>query len=282
MLTKVENPTFWQEGRTTLQLAVPLVFGQLAQMLMGVVDTVMIGRVGTVQLAAAAFANSLLMVPLVFGVGLLSSVAMQTAHAAGAGDAETGRNTLRNGAGLAMALGVLTALGFALLLPVLPWFGQPSEVTAATPVYLFTCALSLAPALLGMALKNQADALNSPWPPLWIMLGGVGLNAVLNWFWIYGHAGFPASGLEGAGYATMTSRVVTTVVLLCWMRRSGRLRDWMPDRWWSGGSRAGLVPLLRLGLPAGLHLLAEVSIFMVAALLVGSLGVVPMAAHQLP
>lgn len=281
MVIKVKNPTFWQEGRTTLRLAVPLVFGQLAQMLMGVVDTVMIGRVGTVELAAAAFANSLLMVPLVFGVGLLSSVAMQTAQAGGAGDTETGRSTLQNGVGLALALGVLTALGFALLLPALSWFGQPAAVTAATPVYLITCAVSLAPALLGMALKNQADALNSPWPPLWIMLGGVGLNAVLNWLWIYGHAGFPAWGLEGAGYATLTSRAVTTAALLGWMLGSEQLQDWMPDRWWSGGSRAGLIGLLRLGLPAGLHLLAEVSIFMVAALMVGSLGVVPMAAHQI-
>ncbi len=280
-MTKLDPPSLWQEGRTTMRLAVPLVFGQLAQMLMGVVDTVMIGQVGTVELAASAFANSLLMVPLVFGVGLLSSVAMQTAHAGGAGDTETGRATLRNGVGLAVALGILTALGFGLLLPLLSWFGQPAEVSAAAPVYLFTCAVSLTPALLGMALKNQADALNSPWPPLWIMLGGVGLNAVLNWLWIYGHAGFPAFGLEGAGYATLTSRVVTAVALLWWMRRSRRLRNWIPDRWLSGGCWAGLVQLLRLGLPAGLHLLAEVSIFMVAALMVGSLGVVPMAAHQI-
>ena len=265
----------------TLRLAVPLVFGQLAQMLMGVVDTVMIGQVGTVPLAAAAFANSLLMVPLVFGVGLLSSVSMRTAQAGGAGDRETARATLRDGAVLAVVLGLLAVLGFALLLPWLGWFGQPAEVVAATPVYLFTCAVSLIPALLGMAFKNQADALNAPWTPLWIMLGGVAVNAVLNWFWIYGRAGFPACGLEGTGYATLTSRIAVAVALFWWMKRSAKLRDWMPRRWWSGGSRTGLIQLLRLGLPAGLHLLAEVSIFMVAALMVGTLGVVPMAAHQI-
>ncbi len=274
-------PTFWQECGLTVRLAVPLVFGQLAQMLMGVVDTVMIGRVGTVPLAAAAFANSLLMVPLVFGVGVLSSVSMRTAQAGGAGDQVTARSTLRNGVLLALWLGVLTVAGFALLLPGLGWFGQPAEVIAATPVYLFTCAVSLVPALVGMALKNQADALNSPWPSLWIMLGGVGLNAVLNWCWIYGYAGFPACGLEGTGYATLVSRLAVTAGLFVWMSRSARLRDWMPRRWWRGGAGAEWIGLLGLGLPAGLHLLAEVSIFMVAALLVGSLGVVPMAAHQI-
>lgn len=280
-ITNPNDPTFWQEGRSTLRLAVPLVFGQLAQTLMGVVDTVMIGGVGAVPLAAAAFANSLLMVPLVFGVGLLSSVAMQTAHAAGAGDPEQGRRTLRDGSIVAVGLGVLVLLGFVVLLPFLDRFGQPVEVSSATPVYLITCAVSLIPALLGMVLKNQADALNCPWVPLWIMMGGVGLNAVLNWFWIYGHAGFPACGLEGTGYATLTSRLATTAALWLWMHRSLQLRDWMPSKWISGGSRTGLVRLLRLGLPAGLHLLAEASIFMIAALMVGTLGVVPMAAHQI-
>lgn len=265
----------------TLRLAVPLVFGQLAQMLMGVVDTIMVGQVGTVALAAAAFANSLLMVPLVFGVGLLSSVSMQSAQAAGAGDRETGRATVRNGVGVALALGLLSVGGFWGLLPALGWFGQSPEVTAAVPVFLMTCAVSLIPALAGMALKNQADALSAPWVPLWITLAGVGLNAALNYVWIHGHAGFPSCGLEGAGYATVTARLAIALAILGWMSRSAKLRDWMPRRWWPDGHAAGFVRLLRLGLPAGLHLLAEVSMFMVAALLVGSLGVVPMAAHQI-
>ena len=142
-------------------------------------------------------------------------------------------------------------------------------------------ALWAVPALVGMALKNQADALNAPWTPLWIMLGGVGLNALLNAAWIHGYAGFPACGLEGAGYATLTSRLVVAAALFVWMGRSVRLKDWMPQQWGCGLELAGLGRLLRLGLPAGLHLLAEVSMFMVAALLVGSLGVVPLAAHQI-
>jgi MATE family multidrug resistance protein len=113
------------------------------------------------------------------------------------------------------------------------------------------------------------------------MLGGVGLNAVLNAAWIHGYAGFPACGLEGAGYATLTSRLVVTAALFVWMGCSARLKDWMPQQWGAGLEWAGLGRLLRLGLPAGLHLLAEVSMFMVAALLVGSLGVVPLAAHQI-
>jgi multidrug resistance protein, MATE family len=257
---------------------VPLVCGQLAQMMMGVVDTMMIGHVGTVPLAASAFANSLLMVPFVFGVGLLSSVAMKTAQAGGAGDQEAGRASLRNGMWLAAGLGLLAVAGFALLVPFLGWFQQPAEVVEATPVYLVTCAVSMIPALLSMALKNQADALNAPWVPLWIMLGGVGLNAGLNALWIHGYAGFPAMGLDGAGYATLTARVVVALTLLAWLGRSARLKDWMPRQW---GSVTGLMHQLKLGLPAGLHLLAEVSIFMVAALLVGSLGVVAMAAHQI-
>jgi Na+-driven multidrug efflux pump len=88
----------------------------------------------------------------------------------------------------------------------LDFFGQPSDVSARTTVYFRILMASMVPALVSIALKNHADALNRPWPPFWIFLGGVLLNIGLNWVMIYGKLGCPALGFEGAAWATLIAR----------------------------------------------------------------------------
>jgi multidrug resistance protein, MATE family len=275
-----ERPSFGEESRTTLKLAVPLISGQLSQMLTGVADTVMIGAVGMVPLGAATVANTLLAVPFVVGIGLLSAVSVRVSQAHGAGDAGAAGAALRHGTWLALAWGLAVTAGAGLSLPFLGLLGQPEEAVARAPVYLMTCAVSLVPVMLTMAWKNHADAMSRPWTPFWIGLGGIGLNVGLNWLWIHGRWGFPAMGLEGAGYATLVSRVAAAAALFVWMNRCGRLRQWLPERWLERCAWAGFKGLLALGVPASLHLLAEVTAFVTASLMIGTLGVAPLAAHQ--
>ncbi|TDU81094.1 MATE family multidrug resistance protein [Prosthecobacter fusiformis] len=278
--TPITWPSFGQECRITLKLAVPLVSGQLSQMLMGVADTVMIGTVGVLALGASTFANTLLAVPYVLGIGLLSSVSVRVSQAHGAKAPEEARQTVRHGTWLALGLGLLVVLGTVALIPMLPHFQQPAEVVELAPVYLLTCAISLIPALMMMVWKNHADALNKPWPPFCIMVGSVLLNVLLNWLWIEGHAGFPAMGLEGAGYATLTARIIGALALFIWLNRSPTVREWSPVRWLVRTQMQGFSSLLKIGLPASFHLLAEVTAFVMASLMIGSLGVIPLAAHQ--
>ncbi len=273
-------PSFGAECRTTLTLALPLISGQLSQMLMGVADTVMIGRVGVEPLAAATFANTVLAVPFVVGFGLFSSVSVRVSQAHGAGNRAEAGEALRHGSWLALFWGLLVVLTVALLMPVLHWFGQPAEVVERAPVYLLTCALSLLPAMLTTAWKNHADALSRPWPPFWIGLAAILLNVLLNWLWIFGHLGFPALGLEGAGYATLAARTAGAVALFLWLVSSRGLPSWLPVRWLARWRRDGFASLLRIGVPASLQLLAEVTAFVVATLMIGTLGVIPLAAHQ--
>jgi len=274
------QPTFGQESRTTLKLALPLISGQLSQMLMGAADTVMIGAVGVVPLGASTFANTLLAVPFVMGIGLLSSVSVRVSQAHGAQVPEDAQQAVRHGTWLAAGMGLMVVLVLGLMLPFLSWFQQPAEVVAQAPVYLMTCAVSLIPALMSMVWKNHADALNRPWPPFWIMLGSVMLNVLLNWLWIWGNWGFPALGLEGAGYATLTARCIGAGVLFLWITRSAVTRVWTPRRWLIPCQRSGFTSLLGIGIPACLHMLAEVTAFVTASLMVGSLGVAALAAHQ--
>lgn len=269
------------ESRLTLRLAFPLMIGQLSQMLLGVADTVMIGRLGVTELAALTFASSLFHVPFVFGIGVLTSVSVATSNARGAGDASGARGSCRHGLYLALLLGlVLFAVAWLVSLR-LEVFGQPPEVSARTPVYFRILMASMVPALASIALKNHADALGRPWPPFWIFLGGVALNIGLNWVMIYGRLGCPALGFEGAAWATLISRVAILVVLAAWLLGTAALRQWVPGRWLRKLDFQDLRHLLAIGAPASIQMLCEVSAFSVAGLLMGRISPGAMAAHQI-
>lgn len=271
---------FWGEARATLLLSLPLIAGQLGQMLMGIADTVMIGRVGLVSLAASTFANTLLMVPFLFGVGLLTSISIRVSQGRGARRHDDVKHALRHGTWLALAFGVLVVVGIGMLEPWLGYLGQPDEVVEVVPGYLRLAAFSLIPAMVSMAWKNYGDALNRPWMPFTILLAGVGFNILLNWILIYGNWGMPAMGLEGAGWATLIARCAVVVVLYRWLMRSSAVKQWAPQRWWGRWKKGEFRVLCGLGVPIGLHLLAEAGAFSAATLLAGMLGVHALAAHQ--
>ncbi len=269
------------ESRLTLRLAVPLMVGQLSQMLLGVADTVMVGRLGVTELAALTFANSLFHVPFVFGIGVLISISVATANSRGANDRSGARGSCRHGLYLSILLGSLLFLAAWVISSKLTLFGQPSEVSERTTVYFRILMGSMIPALASIALKNHADALNRPWPPFWIFLGGVVLNIGLNWVMIYGKLGCPALGFEGAAWATLIARIAIFGAMLAWMLRSPSLRDWMPRLWLRTPDWADLKRLLAIGMPASIQMLCEVSAFSIAGLLMGRFSELAMAAHQI-
>jgi MATE family multidrug resistance protein len=272
--------SFARECRDTLLLALPLIAGQLGQRLMSVADAVMLGHAGIVPIGVATFADALVAVPFILGIGLLTSVSVRVANARGAGRPSEAQDTFRHGTWLALGYGLLVVVGFALLLPWLHLFGQDAEVAAATPTYLLILAASLVPALLSIAWKNHSDALGHPWPAFWIFLYGVLLNIGLNWLWIYGHWGFPAMGANGAALATLVARTAMAAAILLWILRSPRLRAWTPRRDWGHVTRGGFRRLLAIGVPTSFGLLTESAAFAISALVIGTFGKVPLAAHQ--
>jgi MATE family multidrug resistance protein len=269
------------ESRLTLKLAVPLMIGQLSQMLLGVADTLMVGHLGVRELAALTFSNALFHVPFVFGMGLLTGISVVTSNARGANDAAAARGSCRHGLYLATAMGLLL-FGISWFISLhLDWFGQPPDVTERSTVFFRVLMASIVPGLASIALKNHADALNRPWPSFWIFLGGVVLNIVLNWVMIHGRWGFPALGLEGAAWATFISRVAILVAMLGWLLRAPELREWVPYRWLRPPVFSHLRSLLAVGLPASLQMISEVTAFSLAGLIMGRFGPDAMAAHQI-
>ncbi|MES2438382.1 MAG: MATE family efflux transporter [Verrucomicrobiota bacterium] len=269
------------ESRITLRLALPLMIGQLSQMLMGVVDTLMVGHLGVNDLAALTFANSLFHIPFVFGIGLLSGISVFTSNSRGADDAAGARGSCRHGLYLATALG-LVLFGISWIVSLnLDFFRQPADVTQRAQGFFRIIMASVIPALISIALKNHADALNRPWPPFWIFLGGVAMNVVLNWVMIYGNLGCPELGFEGAAWATLISRCAIVVVMIFWLLNAKGLREWVPYRWFRAPHFPDLGRLLSIGLPASFQMICEVSAFSLAGLIMGFFGPTAMAAHQI-
>jgi multidrug resistance protein, MATE family len=274
------NPGYFKELRTTLVLAFPIMAGQVGQMMMGLADTLMVGRVGTIPLAACALANTVVSVLMVFGIGLLTAVSVQVSHAHGRGHSQTAGESLRHGLGLSLILGVMMLAAVYLLLPALPLLGQDPAVVSAVGPYLEIVGASLIFFLLGTALKNYTEACSSPWPAFWITLGGVILNIVLNAVLIFGLVGFPALGLWGAGIATFLSRAAIFLALLVYVLRSHRFRASLPQHWLGAAHPEILKEQFRLGLPVAFQLVLEVGAFGAASLILGGFGAAALAAHQ--
>jgi hypothetical protein len=220
-----------EEAAPTLRLAAPIVIGQVSQMLMGVTDSVMIGRTGTVPLAASAFGGNVFSIFYVLGIGLMIPVAILVSRARGAERPEEAGEYLRHGLALAFACGLLETLLMGLVGTQLPRLGQPPEVLAIVMPFYLLLAASITPVLVYLVLRQFAEAMGRPWVPMFIMLAGVGLNALLNWIFIYGHLGAPALGLTGAAISTLISRSIGAGVVFLWLRFDPAVRPAWPRRW---------------------------------------------------
>jgi len=248
---------------------------------MGVTDSAMIGHAGTVPLAASAFASNIFNIFYVMGIGLMLPVAVFVARARGAGSPREAREYLRHGGLLAVGFGLAELLLMGVLATQLHRFGQPPEVVAAVGPYFLLCAASIVPVLLQLALRQFAEAMGHPWVPMFIMLAGVGLNALLNWIFIYGRLGMPALGLTGAGISTLVSRTLGALVIFLWLTRYPAIREAWPRSWRGAFSRERFRRMLGLGAPAAGMLLFETTAFAFSGIMVGWLGAVPLAAHQI-
>ena len=270
------------ELRQTLALALPITVGQVSQILMGLTDSAMVGHIGKVPLAASAFAGSVFGVFFVAGIGLLAPVSVLVARAHGGGRPEECARWLRHGLALTLAMGVCLAFLLTGLSTELHRFGQPAEVVAAANPFFVIIAVSLIPTFLFQVLRQFSEALGQPWQPMIILFLSVGLNALFDWVLIFGHLGAPALGLTGSGCSTLLARSLSVLLLWSWLRRQPGIGALLPRL----GHSVGLAwphfrEMFQIGVPVAGQLLFEVGAFSSAAMLMGWLGTVALAAHQI-
>lgn len=280
---------FWVQARPTLTLALPIIAGQVAQMAMGLVDSVMVGRVGVTPLAAAAFANTLISVPLVFGIGLMLALSIRISQTRGDTRPADFSPKVRTSIAQLLRHGMLLALFGGLLLSGSLWlvsgfldrFGQNATVVLESRGFLLLIGVSIPFVLLMFGLKNFCEALDNPWAPTLIISASVPLNILFNWILIYGNLGAPALGLEGAGVSTLAARIISCVGLWFYVTRAPRFKTLMPARWLARPDWQSLRALLQLGIPSSLQIVLEVGAFSAAALMVGWISDKSLAAHQI-
>ncbi len=269
-----------REVRATLALAVPLALTQLTQMAMGFVDVVMIGRLGAQAMAAGVIGTSVYFSLLLVCMGVVMAVNPMVSQAVGAGDEATVGRSLRQGLWLASMLAVPLLIVLSQFERLLLWTGQEPATAARSAAYVGAILWGTVPHLWFTALRGFAEGLGRPRPILVVTFVAAFANAGLNWVLMYGHFGFPALGLVGAG---ISSAIVTgllflgllAVVLLDpeFRRRAGLGQLRTPDP-------AALRNLFQLGWPIGVSFGLETSLFAVTTLLIGRLGTTALAAHQ--
>jgi len=271
--------TFTTELKQTMSLALPIMVAQVGQMLMGLTDTLIVGRLGVAPLAAVAFSNTIVTTLFVFGIGMLTSIGVVSAQAHGAGQWHTKQAVLRISVWLSTGLGLSLALLVFLAHPWLPILGQTEVVLLTAEPFLNLLAWSLIPALGYMGAKIFSDSLGRPTIPMLILYLAVLTNAFLNWLLVFGNWGAPRLGLEGSAWATILSRWVAMLGTVGYVLgiTNADLRVLSPIHInWSV-----VKSLLRLGTPVALQYFSEVAAFSYGAIMMGWIGAGALAAHQI-
>jgi MATE family multidrug resistance protein len=276
-------PTWSEEIRSTLALAMPLVLTNVAQTGMTATDVLMMGHLGPDAVAAGALGANLYFALLIFGIGVMSATAPLVA-------AERGRNrfavrevrrTVRQGLWAAVSVSVPAWIvlwhGEAILLLM----RQDPALAAAAGGYLRTLLWSFLPFQAYLVLRSFLAAMERPMWALAAVVLGLVSNALLNWVLIFGHLGLPALGLPGSGIATFLATCLMVLALVAVILRDRRFRRYrLFGRWWRA-DWPRFVEFWRLGLPIGLTLAFEVTIFNAAVFLMGLFGAAALAAHSI-
>ena len=263
--------------RRCLVLGLPLIGGHLAQIGIGLTDTVMLGRYGVEELAAQVLGGTAFFVLFLMGSGFAWAVMPLVASADGRGDLSEARRVTRMALWLSFGFCVVVMPVLLMARPILTAIGQDPELARLAGLYLAIQGWSIFPALGVMVIKSFLAGVERTQVVLWTTLAGVVVNALANYALIFGNWGAPELGIIGAAWASLFSTIATLVGLVIYAAIA------IPQygifqRFWRLDTDA-LVRVFQLGWPIGLTSLAEVGLFAAASVMMGWLGTIPLAAH---
>lgn len=273
--------TYGGHYRALIKLGIPIVVGQLGIIVLGFADTLMIGHHSTAELGAASFVNNMFGLCIIFSTGFSYGLTPVVGRFYGNGQYVEAGQALR----CSLAANVLVALLQMLVMGVLYFnvhlLGQPEELLPLIRPYYLTLLASLLFVMLFNAFKQFADGITDTRTPMWILLGGNVMNIIGNYILINGKAGFPELGLTGAGISTLASRIAMVAVFALLVMRDKRFRRYrvgLIRQQWSG---ALFKRLNALGWPIGMQMGMETASFSLSIIMVGWLGTIALASHQI-
>jgi MATE family multidrug resistance protein len=266
----------------TLKVALPIILGNIAQMMLGIIDSAMIGAIDYVQLAASSLVLNVLGMPYVAAIGMSMSISPLVAIANGEKNQWQVSHYLYNGVILCTLVAVMMSVLLVAFSGIIHHIGQEPEVATAAVPYLKIMTWSVIPMVLFLSLKHFTDALEHTQIAMVLSFISLPLNAFLNWIMIYGKLGFPRLELEGAGWATLITRIIMTVVLMIIILRHSDFKMYMAERKSAWQLRwESWKDLLKIGIPSSLQYGMEVGTFTISGIIVGWFGAVQLAAHQI-
>lgn len=265
----------------TIKLAYPVIIGQLGHMMMGVVDSIMVGEIGAAPLAASSVAHGMFMLFMIFGIGVSMSLSPLTAMSVGAKKIPE--------CGVIFRQGIMVNFAVGIILTILTFFGagiitllnQPQEIVEQGTAYMRILSYSILPVMIFQTYKQSSEGLSFMRPAMLITLCANLINIFANWIFIYGNLGFPALGLPGAGWATFATRLMMAISFLGYVHFSSKYKPYELTLRFRKIDFSVMKKILKIGIPSGLQYFFEVGAFVGSAIIIGWLGTDELAAHQI-
>jgi len=272
---------YTKEFKYNWKLAAPVMLGMLGHTFVSFVDNIMVGQLGTAELAAVSLGNSFMFIAMSLGIGFSTAITPLVAEADAAKDFAGGKSALKHGIFLCSVLGVLLFLLLFFAKPLMHLMKQPVEVVELAMPYLDLVAFSLIPLIVFQAFKQFSDGLSMTKYPMYATILANVINVALNYVLIFGKLGFPELGIVGAAYGTLVSRFVMLWYLWYLLKKKEKSKAFVTNIKLFVLDTLMLRKIINLGAPSAMQMFFEVAIFTAAIWLSGLLGKNPQAANQI-
>ncbi|CAG2532184.1 MATE family [Maribacter dokdonensis] len=272
---------YTKEFRYNIKLSVPVILGMLGHTFVQLADNIMVGQLGTAELAAVSLGNSFVFIAMSLGIGFSTAITPLVAEADGAGNKENAKSALKHGLVLCTVLG-LSLFGLILLSkPLMYAMKQPLEVVELALPYLDLVAFSLVPLIVFQAFKQFSEGLSQTKYPMYATIIANVINIVLNYLLIFGNFGFPEMGIVGAAVGTLVSRFFMVLYLWFILKTKEKFKYYVTKFNFANLEKTVMQKIVELGFPSALQMFFEVGIFTSAIWLSGVLGKNAQAANQI-
>ncbi|WP_437396845.1 MATE family efflux transporter [Flagellimonas lutimaris] len=272
---------YTKEFAYNLKLSYPVILGMLGHTFVAFADNIMVGQLGTAELAAVSLGNSFVFIAMSLGIGFSTAITPLVAEADGAKDQAAGKSALKHGLVLCTMLG-LSLFGLILLSkPLMHHMKQPPEVVELALPYLDLVAFSLVPLIIFQAFKQFSEGLSQTKYPMYATILANVVNVTLNYLLIFGSFGFPKMGIVGAAVGTLASRVIMVAFIWYVLKRKKKFESYVTNFNFRNIEKKVMNKIISLGFPSALQMFFEVAIFTGAIWLSGVLGKNAQAANQI-
>lgn len=272
---------YTREFSYNLRLAYPVIIGMLGHTLIGIVDNIMVGKLGSTELAAVSLGNSLIFVAMSIGIGFSTAITPMVAEADAENNTSKIRSIFHHGLFLCIILGFML-FGLVLLAkPIMELLQQPKEVIALARPYLNWVAFSLVPLIIYQGYKQFADGLSLTKVSMYAIVMANILHVIINYLLIYGIWIFPKMGILGAGLGTVVSRIAMVIFMHIILSRKEQLKQYFSDFSFDEIKKEMTQKIINLGFPSAMQMLFEVVLFTAAIWLCGTIGKTSQAANQI-